>query len=449
MKKIIVGSLASVLASAGLAIAQTPYPVVPPSRVMAAAQPNAPAGTPNFSAPLGSDWVVPLNGAPAGDGCGPAAPHWHDIVEPCSPWYGSAEYMLLWSKNGPVDVPLVTIGSLADKIGGALGQPNTAILFPAGDHLDYGATSGARMVLGYWFDRQGSIGIEGVGMVTEQRSSISRFTANGSGVPLLGQPFFNANTGSPDFNDAANPFVATGGVEVVSHSQLYGAEFNIVSNLHRDDCWNVDVFAGFRWVALDESLIISNASVAAPGFVSFFENVAFPPPAITGSTDNFTTHNHFYGANIGGRLDYKTNNWLFGVGLKVGLGDVHEEIDVKGFSTLSVGPVGPVSVTSPGFLTGPNNIGRFSEDTFAVIPQLDLKAGYQFNCHFSAYVGYMFMYWSDVVRPGSQIDPFINPNKVPTFVEFGLPDGSQHPVAQFSHSEYWIQGVTFGCEVKF
>jgi hypothetical protein len=453
MKKLIVGSLASVLASAGLAVAQSPLPAGPPNHVVTATQPNAPAGTPNFSSPLGSDLVVPLNGTPGGDCCG--APHWHEIVDPTSPWYGGAEYLLLWSKNGPVDFPLVTIGSTADKVGGALGQPNTVVLFPAGDPLDFGATSGARMVLGYWFDRQGSFGLEGVGMVMEQRANTSRFTSNGSGAPLLGQPFLNtgaginAKAGLSDFNDSAMPLVAVGGVDVVARSQLYGFEVNAVTNLLRDDSWNVDVFGGFRWLGLDESLIITNASVAAPGFVSFFENTAFPPPAVTSSLDNFTTHNHFYGANIGGRLDYKTNNWLFGVALRVGLGDVREEVDVKGFSSLFVGPVGPVSTVPTGFLAGPNNSGRFTEDTFGVVPQVDLKVGYQFNSHLSAYVGYMFLYWSDVVRPGSQIDPNVNPNKVPTFVDLGQPGGTQNPLPQFSHSEYWIQGVSFGVEVKF
>jgi hypothetical protein len=445
MKKIILGSLASVLASAGLAVAQVPMPVGPTGRVMPSAQPNAPAGTPNWAGPLGHDTVVPLNGSD-GDGYGA---HWNDVAEPAGRWYGDFEYLLLWSKNGPVDFPLVTAGSLADKVGGAVGQPHTIELVPNGDPLHYDTISGARVVLGYWFDRQGCFGIEGVGIVTEQRNFNAHFSSNGSGFPLLGQPFINANTGMSDFNDAANPLVAAGTVDVSSFSQLYGFEINFVDNLFRDSCWDVNVLAGFRWMGLDEGLTVSNSSVAAPGFVSFFENTAFPPPAVIGSSDTFLAHNHFYGVNLGGRFDYKTCNWLLGVGLRVGLGDVREEIDIRGSSSLFVGPVGPVALTGPGFLTGPNNIGRHSEDAFAVIPQLDLKAGYQFNCHLSAYVGYMFLYWSDVVRPGSQIDPFINPNKVPTFVEFGVPGGAPNPVAQFSHSEYWIQGVSFGVEVKF
>jgi hypothetical protein len=121
---------------------------------------------------------------------------------------------------------------------------------------------------------------------------------------------------------------------------------------------------------------------------------------------------------------------------------------VRGSSSLFAGPV-LVSTTSPGFLTGPNNIGRSSQDTFAVLPEVDLKVGYQFNNHVNVFAGWMFLYWSDVVRPGNQIDPYVNPNRVPTFGEFGLPGGAPNPVAQFSHSEYWITGVTFGVEVKF
>jgi hypothetical protein len=460
MKKLIVGSLVCVLASAGLAVAQPPSFLGQPT--MPAAQPglavsttqSVPAGPHNFAGPLGPDLVVPLGpthgGGESPDGCGPLCPHWHNIVEPCCPWYGNVEYLLMWAKNGPVDTPLVTAANCpCDRFPGALGQPETIVLFGAGHPLDFGATSGTRFTLGYWFDRQGTVGIEGTGLIMEQRSSNAHFSSNGSGSPLLGSPFFNTNLGREDFNDVAIPGIAVGTINISSYSQLYGFEINLVDSLYRDECWNVEILGGFRFLGLDEGLTYADATTAAPGFSSFFQGTAFPPPAITTVNDTFIAHNHFYGANMGGRVDYKTNNWLLGAGLRVALGDSREEIDIRGFSSLFVGPVGPVATTAGGIYTGPNNIGRRSEDTFAAVPQVDLKVGYQFNCHLTAYVGYMFMYWSDVVRPGDQIDHNVNPNRVPTFIEFGQPGGAANPLPLFTHTDYWIQGVTFGVEVKF
>jgi hypothetical protein len=48
-----------------------------------------------------------------------------------------------------------------------------------------------------------------------------------------------------------------------------------------------------------------------------------------------------------------------------------------------------------------------------VVPEVGVKVGYQVTPHLRAQVGYDFLYWSDVVRPGSQIDPLINTNLIP------------------------------------
>src|SRR5439155_12510199 len=131
---------------------------------------------------------------------------------------------------------------------GALGQPNTRVLLGAGNPFDYDATSGARFTLGYWFDRHGSVGLEGRGLILEQRSSRSRFSSNGSGSPLIGVPFFNTTLNREDWEDIAFPLLFVGAIDVASTSQLYGGEVNFVGNLLRDECWNVDVFGGVRYL---------------------------------------------------------------------------------------------------------------------------------------------------------------------------------------------------------
>ena len=297
------------------------------------------------------------------------------------------------------------------------------------------------MTLGYWLDRQGCFGIEGTGFVMEQRSSINQFASNGSGSPLLGVPFFNANLGRQDFEDIAIPLIAPGVVNVTSTSQAYGFEVNGVGNLYRTECWNLNFVGGFRYFGLDERLTISDATTAAPGFSSLYLNTAFPPPAITDNFDSFGVHNHFYGGQIGGQLDYKTGNLLFCVVGKIAFGGDHEEETVGGTGSLHVGPIGPVSTTPGGLFAGPNNSGHSSDNAFAVLPEVDLKIGYQFTPHVSAFVGWTFMYLSDVIRPGDQIDPSVNPNRVPTFLEFGQPGGAANPLPQFNHTDYWITGV--------
>ncbi|HKI30681.1 MAG TPA: hypothetical protein VKA46_02230 [Gemmataceae bacterium] len=55
----------------------------------------------------------------------------------CSPdvggrFWGGADSLLWWVKDGPLPLPLVTTGNPSDPHPGALGQPGTHVLF--GDH---------------------------------------------------------------------------------------------------------------------------------------------------------------------------------------------------------------------------------------------------------------------------------------------------------------------------
>ena len=43
---------------------------------------------------------------------------------------------------------------------------------------------------------------------------------------------------------------------------------------------------------------------------------------------------------------------------------------------------------------------RVRHDEFAVLPELGFNVGWQYNPLWRFYVGYTFLYWSDVARPG-------------------------------------------------
>jgi hypothetical protein len=42
------------------------------------------------------------------------------------------------------------------------------------------------------------------------------------------------------------------------------------------------------------------------------------------------------------------------------------------------------------------------------VPEAGIDVGYQLTRHLRAKAGYTFIYWTDVVRPGDQIDPTTN-----------------------------------------
>ena len=64
----------------------------------------------------------------------------------------------------------------------------------------------------------------------------------------------------------------------------------------------------------------------------------------------------------------------------------------------------------------PTNIGEFNRNVFSVVPEVGRNVGYQLTDHIRTFVGYNFLYWSNVIRPGDQIDRVIDINNIPRFV---------------------------------
>jgi hypothetical protein len=85
-----------------------------------------------------------------------------------------------------------------------------------------------------------------------------------------------------------------------------------------------------------------------------------------------------------------------------------------------------------------------------VVPELGLKLGYQITPNIKFTVGYSFLYWSEVVRPGDQINPFVNSNFLAPRSSFpgGVP-GPQAPTFVGKTTDFWAQGVSLGLEFKY
>ena len=102
--------------------------------------------------------------------------------------------------------------------------------------------------------------------------------------------------------------------------------------------------------------------------------------------------------------------------------------------------------------TGPN-LGNFSQTAFSVVPEVTLNVGYQLTPTLRAYVGYNFLYWTNVIRPGDQIDRVVDLSFVPNSqLANGQPvpfSGVARPRAAFSESDLWVQGVQFGAELRW
>ena len=54
-----------------------------------------------------------------------------------------------------------------------------------------------------------------------------------------------------------------------------------------------------------------------------------------------------------------------------------------------------------------------------MVPEVGINLGFQLTNNLKIYGGYSFLYWTNIVRPGDQIDTTVNPNLVPTSSTFG------------------------------
>ena len=97
----------------------------------------------------------------------------------------------------------------------------------------------------------------------------------------------------------------------------------------------------------------------------------------------------------------------------------------------------------------PSNSGRFVHGRFAVVPELDVRLGYQLSRHARLFAGYTFLYWSEVVRAGDQIDTSLNATQVPVVRPAGPLLGPARPAFSFHGTDLWAQGGTFGLEFRY
>jgi len=177
--------------------------------------------------------------------------------------------------------------------------------------------------------------------------------------------------------------------------------------------------------------------------------------------DEFDTRTHFYGGQVGARAEYHWGAFFVSGALKVGLGDNVEKVVIGGSTTVvppssrraaafrlpTRGPTG--RVTSGGVLTEPSNIGEYNADEFVVIPEVAVSVGYQITGHVRVFVGYDFLFWSDAVRSGNQIDRAVNPAVLRALFPTGHATSPDQPSFSFHQTSFWAQGGTFGVEVNY
>lgn len=348
-------------------------------------------------------------------------------------FYARFEYLMWWMKDQPQPVPLVVNGA-------TLTSPGSTLLMGAND-VGFGAQNGSRATMGAWFTDDRAWGME-IGGFYMANGSESRLI-HGSGSPgesSLRIPFVNANTGaeSSTFLSLAGAFSGTA-VQTMTNT-LWGAEGSVLATLYSEGPWRVEALGGFRYMKLNERWGFETSSPDLSGGGVFV------------TSDVFDATNDFYGLLLGIRGRYQGSRWMFDATVKVGLGDMHQNVSIVGVLVTNQATPNNLTVYRGGYFAQSTNIGSHSRDVFGFVPEARLSVGFRITDWAAIVVGYTFLYAQDVVRPGNQIDRVINPSGSPSFTPIAIqtpPVGPQRPAFKFQSSDFWAHGLTAGINLSF
>ena len=394
------------------------------------------------------------------------APIW--TPAPTSSFYGGAEYLMWWVKDAPLSIPLVSAGPIATTHHGLLGVPATngadsTVLYGAphspaqggDDNQRFQNFSGMRLTLGYSFGNEHRFGLEASGFALQQQSAGYGSHGDDSGNPVLGIPVYNSvpyNIGGRTIrvgedslpfslpNDPARARgngIITGAVQVVNKLELWGAELNGVISLCRKPSWELSGLVGFRFLDLSESLNLTAQIQGLSGpYTGQFGVV----------TDGFSTKNQFFGGTLGLRESYSSGRLSVDVTARVALGVSHEVQNIAG-GFYSINFSAPYASGTEGIFAQPANEGGTSSNKFAVVPEAQIKIGYALTPRLRATLGYDFLYYGNVMRPGDQMNRSVP--KGQTFNQADPVVSTTSPSRLSKTTDFFAHGVSVGMELRF
>jgi len=433
MNKVLVLAAAGVWLSGSLAAGQ----VVGQSVASQAATSARPGNQNNTTSEMESSVSFPdrgQNGNPlSGEACpGPGEPS-ADCPSPVQGW-AHVDYLLWWLKPVCLKPPTLTVGSPADAVPGAVGQPHTQVV--QGDHkFEFNGASGIRPSVGVWLTADQFLSLEAEGFLLEQAAASESFRSAGGGTASF-IPFQdpgNVNQALP----FSIPGVVNGSSVAIGRSRLWGLESNLAGNFCTSKeglVFSGAVLIGFRYLDLEDRVNVTNQQdlVANPATFAF-------------GSDEFATRNQFYGPQVGTRLGISGGAWSLDLLTKMALGITHQVSQVTGQPLLGGTLISPLLLPGP-FLALASNVGRQSANRITLVPEMALTVHYRLTEQVSLSLGYSGLYWNKVLCPGDQMDGHVNVTQLPFH---GPVTGPLVPAPMLVHTDAFAQGVNAGVEFQF
>ena len=353
--------------------------------------------------------------------------------------WARGDYLLWYTRAGSLP-PLVTTSptGTARDVAGRLGQPTTTILLGNGVGLNSDTRSGARVELGYWLCPCQGLGFEVTYL--DLGSQTSEFEADSNNFAILARPFYNLQTDSvgQDAVLVAYPNVAAGSITVTSINKFQTLEGLLRRHLTQECGRTIDFLAGYRYAYLQDTLSIDET------MTSIQRDSPVPFGTTFSTVDQFDTQNRFNGGEVGIVFQQRCRRWSLDLLMKLAVGSTQSQVAINGSTAITPPRLG-TTVYPGGILALPTNIGTYDQTKLSLMPELGVTLGYDVTRHMRATVGYSFIYWSNVARPGDQIDTDVNASQFPP----GTSSGAARPNFVFHTTDFWAQGLNVGLEYRF
>lgn len=371
-------------------------------------------------------------------------------------WLWGRADLLLWRTKSMYVPALVTtspVGTLPEDAG-VLGEDGTSVLFGNTDLFD-DVRTGGRLTIGGWLGKKKRFGLEGEYLGFEEIDW--RYSRDSMGTDIIARPFYNvdpalaAGEAVPDSELISYPNLHAGGIEVHNLSKFRSFGLRLRGNVFcRNGCrydpcnecgtddsrLRVDLVGGYRFMRLDESVVVDATQV-----------VSATPQAGFETTDSFISDNDFHGFELGVAGEYSRGRWMADGVFRVALGSTYQKMGISGRTIM--GTAGIETPFEGGLLALPTNIGDYSRWKTDVVLELGLNCGYMITERLRAHIGYTIIFWPHVVRPGDNIDLNVNAQYIPDPTTTVPPVGPMRPAFVWNDTQYWAQGVNFGIDYRW
>jgi hypothetical protein len=346
--------------------------------------------------------------------------------------WASAEYLLWWVRKTSVPALVGSVSAADVATHGSDLPPESITTVFGGEDIRYHGTSGVRLTVGGWLNDQGYLGVEASGFVLERRSH--SFDVNSTPGTVVGPLFNDVTAARITIITPVDPTLASEHAGLSTSERIWGTEANARYNLCYFARSPLDLLVGFRYIRVADDLDVNSTTTFVGSGTRTYD-------------DHFGTRDQFYGTQVGLSFDCRGERWNFTAVGKIALGAVREEANIDGSTTEVV--FGGSTTTFPGgVLTGPGNMGHFTDTQFCAVPEVTLNLSYQVTQYLRAFVGYNLIYLSQVHRTGEAIDSDVNPSNIRGLIVQN-PTTVVQPVHSFPDADLTIQGLNFGLDFRY